>query len=130
MQNQNKMQSAADDVARHPRRCPLCAAPDSVETPYSRPPWRIVRCAACDFVYQDAAPAEDLLREELAWERTHEAETARRKAERPYIKPAAAWARMSWRRMFGRRRAHLILRKFAAPGPVIDLGCGGGGGHL
>lgn len=126
---QNEMQSATDEIAQHPRQCPLCAASrdESAETPYSRPPWRIVQCAACNFVYQDAAPPQELLQEELAWERTHATETARRKAERPHIKSAATRVRMLGRRLFGRRQAHLILREFATPGPVIDLGCGGGG---
>lgn len=122
------MNPLADEVAQYPRQCPLCAArrEDSVETPYSRPPWRIVRCNTCNFVYQDAAPKEELLREELAWEHTHAVETARRQMERPRVKETARRTRMFLRRIFGRRKAHVILRSFAAPGPVIDLGCGSG----
>ena len=112
-----------------PRDCPLCQTPRARArpTPYSRGDWHVVQCEKCGFVYQNAAPKEELLSEELAWEHSHAAETARRKKARPRIKAASAKLRHIGRRMFGRREAHAVLEKYGAPGAVIDLGCADGG---
>lgn len=119
----------SSEFCQHPRDCPLCSAAQTIahKTPYSRGLWHVVRCPQCSFVYQNTAPSEDLLNEELAWERTHATETERRKKMRPVVKASSAKLRHIGRRIFGRRQAHVILQQYATPGPVIDLGCGSGG---
>ena len=120
--------TASENIIQEFRDCPLCETEraNSSETEYSQLPWRIVQCRACGFVYSDAAPPQELLCEEIAWEVSHAAESAKRTAKRPFLKPATAKIRNAYRRMFGRRQAHTILEKFATPGAVLDLGAGNG----
>lgn len=121
------------------RACPHCGRDDSKtgpgsgpgtrpgtgETRYGRDIWRVSDCAGCGFVYLGRAPDYAEMVRKMAWETSSKAEDHRRAAER------AGGYRLSKKT---RKRLHLFPRKdivalverYAAPGPVIDLGCGDG----
>lgn len=107
------------------RSCPLCGSGEQNEqTEYSLPPWRIVACVECDFVYL-ANPVDysDLV-EDQAWEKNFIEEAARRRSERPILDRLSKATR--WRsRLFGRDKASRVLKVFRK-GRVLDVGCSRG----
>ena len=112
------------------RACPICghANAETPAGPYSRAPWVVIACSGCGFVHMRDVPETAELVETLAWEKTYAAEAVRRTREQPVI----AWldAKTRWRLgLFPRVEPVSIINDRAASGPVIDLGCGGGG-HL
>lgn len=117
---------AATDAGRDivVRDCPACGSSLRRGLPrYSRPPWQIVRCDECEFVYLAQAPSYERLFEELSWDKQYAAEHLRRRRQRP----ASYWTSR------GLRVFHRLGRKWRkaralsfAPGPVLDVGCGGG----
>jgi SAM-dependent methyltransferase len=104
------------------RGCPQCAALAGRRMPhYSVPPWQIVQCAECDFVYLENAPRYEQLAEELAWEKTFAAETQRRQDSYPVISAIERITR--WRLHLRRGKgARLLVREFGQ-GRVLDIGC-------
>ena len=109
------------------RNCPCCGLdnPESARVRYGRDIWRVTNCAGCGFVYLGRAPDYAEMFANLAWEKSSKVEDQRRAAER------AAGYKLSKKT---RKRLHLFPRKdivdlverYAARGPVIDLGCGDG----
>lgn len=110
------------------RNCPVCdASPDgSAKLGYGRPPWTIVACRACGLAYLPTVPETSELVENLAWEKRHGEENARRCRETPI---------QQWLDRTFRWRLHLLPRTepvdlLNASGPasglVVDLGCGSG----
>lgn len=109
------------------RSCPICEAPgEGAEPgPYSRGPWEIIACPACDFVYLRNAPEAFELEENLAWEKTFVGEQERRTREQPLMQ----WfdTKMRWRlHVLPRTEGIDILNAEAPSGPALELGCGGG----
>ncbi|GAB4533878.1 MAG: hypothetical protein Tsb0010_14430 [Parvularculaceae bacterium] len=107
------------------RNCPACGSAMARDLPqYSRPPWRVVKCSGCRFVYQNAAPAYDRLKSEFAWEKTFAAESRRRKEKSPIIQWLDQATR--WRLHIFRADEAAQFRKFFPQGNVLDIGCGEG----
>jgi Zn ribbon nucleic-acid-binding protein len=81
--------AAVEGVARD---CPQCGASAFQALPaYSSPPWQIVECAACGFVFLRNPPEYKHLVSEFAWEKTRVAEVERRKTQ----SPVRRWLRRS-----------------------------------
>lgn len=107
------------------RSCPQCAAAAFRALPaHSSPPWHVVDCAFCGFVFLRNPPEYNRLVNEFAWEKTRVAEVERRKSNSP--------VRM-WLDRMTRWRAGIYspgiagrLRRVFAPGRVLDIGCGSG----
>lgn len=111
------------------RLCPLCGR-DNAAAPahrYSRPPWTIKHCGGCGFVYIDSAPDYAALRTDLAWERTSKIEERRRADSRSRFYKLASRHSRFLRGLVPRKRLPRLIVAHAAPGNVIDLGCGSGG---
>lgn len=109
------------------RHCPLCdAAPAPDASPwFARDGWRILRCQACGFAYLPEVPEPEELAERLAWEKTFTREAKRR------AKDGGLMARLDtatrWRlHILPRTEPVSILSKRAAPGAIVDIGCGDG----
>ena len=114
-------------LERAARSTPLAAAPD---------PWDLRRCDETGFVYLANPPAQDLFRDEFAWEVTHERESHRRRRCEPVLY-ALSGAFKTFRQRFLRRdkMAALVGRivREAARGTaegrirLVDVGCAQGG---
>ncbi len=111
-----------------PRVCPACGAANAAVAPgpYSRPPWAIKTCPACAFVYLDPVPRYEALNETLSWEKSREAENARRARERP-VSYKVSTALRKRNRLFPRRDIARMAEQHAPPGNVVDIGCAEGG---
>ena len=109
------------------RPCPLCAAaaPQPIAG-YGADIWRLVRCPRCAFVYLDRAPDYDALFAAMAWEKTGAAELERRAVIRPLSFRLSRATRLRMALLPRKQIADLVARH-AAPGNVVDLGCGTGG---
>lgn len=116
----------ADSVRTSHRVCPQCGADNAARAPRQvRDGWRIKACAACGFVYLENAPVYDELFDNMAWQTTWRAEAKRRAAARPVGYRLSRLTRFRLH-MFPRKRVGELLLRHAAPGPVIDIGCGDG----
>jgi len=107
------------------RRCPQCGDDAFRQLPsYSSPPWQIVECCACSFVFLRNPPAYEHLVSEFAWEKTRVAEVARRKAR----SPIRMWLDRVTRWRAGIHAPGIVgrLNRLFAPGCVLDVGCGSG----
>jgi SAM-dependent methyltransferase len=108
------------------RRCPLCDADDGVPLAgYGSDIWRLTRCRRCGFVYLDSAPDYAALFAAMAWEKTTRAEIERRTALRPVSHRLSRLTRARMR-LLPRKRMPDLVARHAAPGNVVDLGCGVG----
>lgn len=107
------------------RACPVCGAPESRPNRYSVAPWQMVDCAGCGQTYLRTVPDYAAQFETLAWERTTKLEEVRRLEARPvsYRVSKATRGRLH---LLPRRRIEHLIGRHAAPGNVVDLGCGGG----
>lgn len=113
------------------RDCPVCGHPntDTPAGPLSRAPWAIISCVGCGFVHMRDVPKVEALAGEFSWDKTFPIEAARRRRDSPLL----AWldARTRWRlHLFPRVEPVAIIARLAPPGPVVDIGCGGGSGML
>ncbi|MBV8779621.1 MAG: class I SAM-dependent methyltransferase, partial [Alphaproteobacteria bacterium] len=108
------------------RVCPLCDADDPAPRPgYGEGIWRLVECRGCGFAYLDHAPDYAALAEAMRWERTTVAELDRRETLRPVSHRLSKATR--WRhRLLPHNRLTDLVARYAAPGNVVDLGCGQG----
>ncbi len=109
------------------RACPLCGRDNGDVAPdrHSRDIWHLKHCRDCAFVYIDKAPDYAALFTTMAWERTSKAEERHRAEIRPISYRASKLTRARMR-ILPRKQIHLMVADFAAPGKVIDLGCGDG----
>ncbi len=107
------------------RTCPSCDGSQHVElNQYSLPPWRIVGCRECSFVYLANPVDYDDLVEDQAWESNVLGEIERRKKDRPI---SYRLSRLTRRRLkiLGRPKSHRFLNIFKG-GRILDVGCGKG----
>jgi SAM-dependent methyltransferase len=109
------------------RLCPLCSR-DNADEPVldiAPPEWRMKTCPACDMTYLEVAPDISEMFETFAWEKQRLVENARRHAG---LGAGALKARKAWRkfRPLPRKTPAELLDRYAPPGAVVDVGCGGG----
>lgn len=118
---------AFGEVETVDRVCPLCDEPNEGTPPsrYSLGVWTVKTCRSCRFTYIDKAPHYQALFRTMAWDRTSRVETEWRNSTRRVQQTFSR--RTRWRlHLFPRRKMPDLLLRFAAPGNVIDLGCGDG----
>ncbi len=116
-----------DQLSLIERDCPRCGQYNQATggEPYGREIWRVVNCLGCRFVYLSHAPDYAEMAANIAWEKSSKVEDQRRASER------SAGYRLSKKtrgrlHLFPRKDIVNLLQRYAAPGPVIDLGCGDG----
>ncbi|MGB6388028.1 MAG: class I SAM-dependent methyltransferase [Methyloceanibacter sp.] len=107
------------------RDCPRCGAAAFQALPaYSSPPWQIVECSACAFVFLRNPPEYKQLVSNFAWEKTRVAEVERRKSNSPVRMWLDGMTR--WRAGIYSPGVAGRLQRLFAPGRVLDVGCGSG----
>jgi hypothetical protein len=108
------------------RDCPLCGAPAGKgrPLPYGTAEFRVVQCAACDQVFLDRLPPQHEFTDERAWEVSSVSHAAQRKRDYPLLVAAQRMTR--WRMHVTKREPKNILAQNARPGPIVEVGCGGG----
>ncbi|HEX4303240.1 MAG TPA: class I SAM-dependent methyltransferase [Rhizomicrobium sp.] len=119
--------SADSDNTRIHRDCPSCGAPSSVATrmPFGVAEWPIVRCGTCELVYLEWVPVYSALYDAIAWTKQHEKEEQRRLQDQPILARIDMATR--WRLgLLGDATPAGGLQAWAAPGPVLDVGCARG----
>lgn len=107
------------------RACPQCGMAAFQALPaYSSPPWQIVECSACGFVFLRNPPEYKHLVSTFAWEKTRVAEVGRRKSNSPVRMRLDGMTR--WRAGIYSPGIAGRLQRMFAPGRVLDIGCGSG----
>ena len=107
------------------RACPQCGSEAFRALPdYSSPPWQIVECPSCTFVYLRNPPEYKHLVSDFAWEKTRVAEVERRKARSPIRMWLDSVTR--WRAGIYSPGIAGTLKRLLMPGRVLDVGCGSG----
>lgn len=105
--------------------CEVCLARgNTLVAKYTRGPWPVVACDACGFVFLGRVPDYEDLSVNLAWEKQHAEEKARRKK---HNRLASLDALTRFRLRLGRfvdRARH--RRATPATGRVLEIGCGSG----
>lgn len=110
------------------RLCPLCNADNAGLKPsvYSKDPWILKKCSLCKLVYLENPPSYEDLEEIYAWEKTSsqvaEEKTKKESALRRGIRVLERYKD----RLIQRDKLIHLVNKYFLPGPVIDVGCGGG----
>jgi SAM-dependent methyltransferase len=108
------------------RTCPLCGGEDAAtRAGYGEGIWRLCECRACGFAYLDRAPDYAALFSAMAWEKTTVAEVERRAVLRPASHRLSKLTRARMR-LLPRKKMPDLVARHAAPGNVVDLGCGTG----
>ena len=110
------------------RNCPLCGM-DNTSNPMMRislKPWTLKVCGGCHLVYLENAPDYSALRTEWSWEKTCRAERKRRVAAEPVLQWLSRQIRFLRQRIFRRDKLTPLVRRYFAPGAVLDVGCGKG----
>ncbi len=108
------------------RRCPLCDGDDARPIPgYGEGVWQVAACRACGFVYLLRAPNYEALFATMAWQKTTVAEVQRRAELRPVSHRLSKLTRARMR-LLPRKKLPDLVARHAAPGNVVDLGCGSG----
>ncbi|HIF10303.1 MAG TPA: class I SAM-dependent methyltransferase [Sneathiellales bacterium] len=124
---QSWQSEAFGDISVHVRGCPLCGGvtPETGKERYCRDIWRVVDCRDCGFVYLGKAPDYAEMFEKLAWEKSSKVEEQRRETERAFGYKLSKKTRARLH-LFPRKDIVELISRYAAPGPVVDLGCGDG----
>jgi SAM-dependent methyltransferase len=109
------------------RACPLCGQ-DNHSLPRLRvspEAWPMKACPRCEMVYLERAPDISELFVNFAWEKQHGVENARRHEGLSRAEIRARKALHGFRPL-PRKNAVALVEQFAAPGQVVDVGCGSG----
>lgn len=123
-----RQREAFGDLNIVPRNCPLCGDENEATPPsrYSLDKWTVKECRTCCFTYITSGPDYDALFEQMVWENSSRLESEWRESTRKVQQTLSKKTR--WRmRLLPRKRIPELLARYADPGNVIDLGCGGGG---
>ena len=123
--SEQRTEIAASEVGKGARPCPQCGSLVCVFlSHYSSPPWQLVECSACGFVFLRNPPEYKRLISEYAWEKTRVAEKGRRTRRSPLL----AWVDRGtrWRLSVFSPGLSGRLKSLWRPGPVLDVGCGAG----
>lgn len=110
------------------RTCPLCERDNRHEprSHWSRDEWTIRDCPECRFVYLENAVDYASLAGDFRWTSTAPLERQRRlNAEPITTRLRHAWKALRRQLLFRHKCANLAHARFE-PGPVLDVGCGGG----
>lgn len=113
------------------RECPLCGADDhnGRRHPMSRDQWTVLECGHCRFVYLQNPPVYEELTDKLAWEKLFNADTLRRHPggkKRLSSRIARNILVYAVEPIIPRLNIPSLLKRFASPGAVLDVGCGDG----
>ncbi len=107
------------------RACPHCGTQASNPLQaYSSPPWAVVECAGCGFVYLKNPPDYEALSVDFAWEKTRAAEKKRRSQQSPVVMWLDRATR--WRLSLMRKNLLDYVAERYPGGSVLDVGCGEG----
>lgn len=112
------------------RNCPLCAH-DNRTTPasaYGEDRWPLKACVRCGFVYLETSPDYAALSGEFAWDNTFHSWHAERSRspQQAMLSQMGRGVRRGARIFFKRRRMDELMVQYAAPGNILDVGCGKG----
>ncbi|MCC7251592.1 class I SAM-dependent methyltransferase [Hyphomicrobium sp.] len=113
------------DIRSHARpTCEVCLQSGAtVVHKYTRSRWPVVACNACGFVYLGEVPAYEDLSVNLAWEKQHAEEKARRKRTNRHARlDALTRFRLKLGKLVDRARH---ARSVPDMGRVLEIGCGG-----
>jgi len=77
-------------------------------------------------VYLENPIAYSALADEMAWEKTYAAEAEDRRRRHPLLYRAGRAPKAMWQRLLRRDKLVAWVRRYVAPGPVLDVGCAGG----
>jgi SAM-dependent methyltransferase len=110
------------------RTCPICNRDNRSQPvhPYSEPPWELKQCAGCGLVYLENAPAYQKLETEFAWEETWAEEARKRRQREPVLYYGSRALQGIPKRLFRRDKLMSWIRRYIAPGRILDVGCAGG----
>ena len=111
-----------------PRVCPICATDNSAQRPhrYSQAPWELKQCAHCGLVYLENPPAAEKLESEFAWDKSWSEEHQRRRHSEPVLYYTGRALQSIPKRLFKRDKLITWVRRYIAPGPILDVGCASG----
>lgn len=114
------------EIRSHARpTCEVCLGSSAtLIQKYTRGPWPVVCCETCGFVYLGRVPDYRDLSINLAWEKQHAEEKARRKRTSRLARlDALTRFRLKLGKIIDRA---LHARAVPASGQVLEIGCGGG----
>ncbi|CAL8980954.1 hypothetical protein RHODGE_RHODGE_01226 [Rhodoplanes serenus] len=119
--------SVFGEVAVVARTCPHCGDDNAATAPgpYSLGRWTVKTCAGCGLTYTTSGPVYEALSEQMSWEKTSQLESEWRDATRTTQQKLSRATR--WRlHLLPRKSSAALIAAHAAPGNVVDLGCGHG----
>lgn len=93
---------------------------------FSQAPWELKFCAGCGLLYLVNPPEYVRLEDEFAWEKTWAEEGDNRRRRSPVFYTLAHNFSALPKRLLRRDKLGTWVRRFVAPGPVLDVGCGSG----
>lgn len=102
---------------------------DASRARHSQTPWVLKRCASCSLVYLENAPDYEALESDFAWERTFDAERAKRRRGRRlwYLaSDALKQVKLILRGGDPRGKERRLMRRFVPQGRILDIGSGSG----
>jgi SAM-dependent methyltransferase len=110
------------------RLCPLCNADNASLKPsaYSKDQWIIKKCKRCKLVYLENPPAYEDLEEIYAWEKTSSQVAEEKTKKESALRRGVRVLERYKDRVIRRDKLIDLVKKYFPPGPVIDIGCGGG----
>jgi hypothetical protein len=113
-------------VSTAKRDCPLCGAAPGRARPlqYGSDDFRVVQCEACDLAFLDRLPPQHEFEDERAWEVSSVSHAVQRKRKYPLL--VALQQATRFRMHLTKREPKQMLARLVSPGPVVDVGCGGG----
>lgn len=111
-----------------PRLCPICSTDNRARPPqrYSQPPWELKQCMDCGLVYLENPPSSEKLESDFSWDKTWSAEHRRRRHSEPVLYYTGRALQSVPKRLFKRDKLIAMVRRYVAPGPILDVGCASG----
>ena len=108
--------------------CHLCQStgPHRPLPQFSTPEWHIVQCATCNHAFLANPPPYQALEDEFAWEKSFQAEIARRKQDEPVVYALSSAYKSTRARTQRISRLGKMIQAHLPAGQIIDIGCGSG----
>jgi SAM-dependent methyltransferase len=125
---EKKMEKQTNITEGNHRLCPLCGVDNAKEKPsvYSKDQWIIKACSRCKLVYLENPPTYEDLEEIYAWEKTSSQVAEEKTKKESAIRRGVRVLERYKDRLIQRDKLIDLVNKYFTPGPVIDVGCGGG----